>query len=186
MTGSARDTASAVGQALTTNPNEQRLRKSLRIRLIRSADDPAVATIIRTVMPEFGASGQGFAINDPEVDFMSRAYRGARSRYWVVEGRDGIVGGGGFAPLEGGAKDTCELRKMYFLQEARGLGLGAELLALCLREAKRARFRVCYLETLAGMTSARRLYETFGFERLEKPKGKTGHFGCDAWYARKL
>jgi putative acetyltransferase len=36
------------------------------------------------------------------------------------------------------------------------------------------------------MNSARRLYEAFGFGRLEKPKGKTGHFGCDVWYAREL
>ena len=35
---------------------------------------PAVARLIRAVMPEFGASGPGFAINDPEVDDMFTAY----------------------------------------------------------------------------------------------------------------
>ena len=33
---------------------------------------------------------------------------------------------------------------------------------------------------------ARALYESFGFERLRAPQGGTGHFGCDAWYARDL
>jgi putative acetyltransferase len=145
-----------------------------------------MAAIIRRVMPEFGASGEGFAINDPEVDFMTRAYAGERSRYWVIEDAGKVIGGGGFAPLDGGPSDTCELRKMYFLPEARGRGIGAELLAMCLGEAKRVGFRVCYLETLANMTSARKLYEAFGFARLEKPCGSTGHFGCDAWYAREL
>ncbi|MEO6066100.1 MAG: GNAT family N-acetyltransferase, partial [Lysobacterales bacterium] len=46
---------------------------ALLIRPIDSRDDLAIAGIIRTVMPEFGAVGEGFAINDPEVDFMHRA-----------------------------------------------------------------------------------------------------------------
>jgi putative acetyltransferase len=80
------------------------------IRPIEARDDAALAAIIRTVMPEFGASGDGFAINDPEVDWMHRAYSAARSAYFVVE-RVGVVdGGGGVAPLEGGDADTCELR----------------------------------------------------------------------------
>src|SRR5258706_6484468 len=100
---------------MTTNPP--------KIRLIRAADDAAVAAIIRTVMPEFGASGQGFAINDPEVDFMSRAYGGDRSRYWVVEREAKIVGGGGFAPLDGGDADGCRLRQRDFLPGSPGSGL---------------------------------------------------------------
>jgi putative acetyltransferase len=44
----------------------------------------------------------------------------------------------------------------------------------------------CYLETMATMQRARALYESFGFERLPKPQGATGHFGCDAWYAKDL
>jgi len=157
-----------------------------RLRPIEPRDDTAVAAVIREVMPSYGAKGEGFAINDPEVGFMSHAYSGERARYWVVELEGRVVGGGGFAPLEGGAADTCELRKMYFLPEARGRGLGKELLALCLREARRAGFARCYLETLVGMREARALYEKHGFTRLPAPEGQTGHFGCDAWYAREL
>ena len=56
----------------------------LQIEPIAQADDAQMAAIIRTVMPEFGASGCGFAINDPEVDWMSRAYAGPRSAYFVI------------------------------------------------------------------------------------------------------
>ncbi|MEO6102426.1 MAG: GNAT family N-acetyltransferase, partial [Pseudoxanthomonas sp.] len=49
------------------------------LRAIEPGDDAAVAAIIRKVMPEFGAVGCGFAINDPEVDWMSRAYARPRS-----------------------------------------------------------------------------------------------------------
>ncbi|HWE26771.1 MAG TPA: GNAT family N-acetyltransferase, partial [Polyangia bacterium] len=90
------------------------------IRPIRSEDDRFVAAIIRAVMPEFGAKGPGFAINDPEVDFMTAAYARPRSAYFVVADGERILGGGGIAPLDAGDATTCELRKMYFLPEARG------------------------------------------------------------------
>jgi putative acetyltransferase len=158
----------------------------LVIRPIEPIDDPQVRALIHTVMPEFGASGPGFAIHDPEVEAMSAAYPPPRARYWVVV-RDGrVVGGAGFAPLIGGDPEVCELRKMYFLPEVRGLGVGAALLKLALEGARAAGYRTCYLETLEHMSRARRLYEGFGFRPLAAPMGATGHFGCDAWYALDL
>lgn len=158
----------------------------MSLRPIEPRDDAAIAAVIREVMPSFGAAGEGYAINDPEVEFMSRAYAGPRARYWVVELDGRVVGGGGFAPLEGGGADTCELRKMYLLPAARGRGFGRELVSLCLSESKRCGFRRMYLETLENMFDARRLYDQNGFSRLPKPEGHTGHFGCNAWYAREL
>jgi putative acetyltransferase len=156
------------------------------IRPIEPRDDAAVAAIIRTVMPEFGACGAGFAINDPEVDWMHRAYSAPRSAYFVVE-RGGVVeGGGGVAPLEGGDPGTCELRKMYFLPQLRGLGAGAALMARCLESARELGFRRCYLETLSGMDAAMKLYERSGFRRIDGPMGATGHGGCNTFYLREL
>lgn len=157
-----------------------------RLRPIEPADDAAVAAVIRTVMPEFGAVGDGFAINDPEVDLMHRAYSASRSAYFVLEHGGRVIGGGGVAPLAGGPADTCELRKMYFLPEARGLGAGRALMALCLRTAREFGFRRCYLETLCGMDAAIRLYERSGFQRLPAPLGDTGHGGCNTFYALDL
>ncbi|MET1161899.1 MAG: GNAT family N-acetyltransferase [Pseudoxanthomonas sp.] len=156
------------------------------LRSIEEKDDAAMAQIIRTVMPEFGAVGCGFAINDPEVDWMSRAYSEPRSAYFVVE-RDGtVIGGGGIAPLVGGDEGTCELRKMYFLPAARGIGAGAAMMARCLQAAREFGFDQCYLETLGGMDAAMRLYERSGFRRLDAPLGATGHGGCNAFYLLDL
>lgn len=156
------------------------------IRPIEARDDAAVARIIRTVMPEFGASGAGFAINDPEVDWMHRAYAAPRCAYFVVE-RDGAVeGGGGVAPLEGADAGTCELRKMYFLPQLRGLGAGAAVMERCLEAARGFGFSRCYLETLRGMDAAMRLYERSGFRRIDQPMGDTGHGGCNTFYLREL
>ena len=156
------------------------------IRPAEARDDAAVAAIIRTVMPEFGASGDGFAINDPEVDWMHRAYSAPRCAYFVVEVDGRVLGGGGIAPLEGGDEDVCELRKMYFLPEARGLGAGAAMMERCLDAARMHGFRRCYLETLCGMDAAMRLYERSGFSRIPEPMGATGHGGCNAFYLREI
>lgn len=158
----------------------------LTLRPIRPTDDAAVASLIRAVMPEFGADGPGFAIHDPEVDTMSAAYARSRHAYFVVERAGRVIGGGGIAPLEGGDPGVCELRKMYFLPEARGLGAGERLLRRCLDFAREAGFQRCYLETLASMTQAQKLYRRLGFEPLDAPMGSTGHFGCDHWYALDL
>ncbi len=166
-----------------------RVQARVRIRPITPADDAVVADIIRTVMTEHGASGPGFAIHDPEVARMS-AYYDPRGRppaqYFVLDDAGTVVGGAGFAPLHGGPAGTCELRKMYLRPQTRGSGLGRRLLAQVLAAAKDAGYRRCYLETMATMHRARALYASFGFEKLCAPEGATGHFGCDAWYAREL
>lgn len=164
---------------------------AFRIRPIEARDDAAVAAIIRSVMPEFGASGCGFAISDPEVDWMQRAYAAPRSAYFVIERDDAdghavVEGGGGIAPLTGGDAGTCELRKMYFLPGLRGLGAGTALMARCLDAARGFGFQRCYLETLTGMDAAMRLYERSGFRRIAAPMGATGHGGCNTFYLRDL
>jgi putative acetyltransferase len=156
------------------------------IRPIEARDDAAMAAIIRTVMPEFGATGCGFAINDPEVDWMHRAYSRPRCAYFVVEREGRVVGGGGVAPLDGGDEDVCELRKMYFLPEARGIGAGAAMMDRCLAAAREIGFRRCYLETLTGMDAAMRLYERSGFRRIPGAMGATGHGGCNTFYLLDL
>lgn len=165
---------------------QESLTHPIQIRPIAPDDEASVAAIIRTVMPEFGASGDGFAINDPEVDWMHRAYSAPRSAYFVVERERRILGGGGVAQLTGGDPAVCELRKMYFLPELRGFGAGAALMTRCLEAARGFGYRQCYIETLEGMDAAMRLYERSGFRRIDAPLGDTGHGGCDRFYLLDL
>jgi putative acetyltransferase len=156
------------------------------IRPIEARDNAAVANIIRSVMPEFGADGPGFAIHDAEVDGMCEAYARPRSAYFVVERDNVVIGGGGIAPLEGGEGGVCELRKMYFLPEARGIGAGSAMMDRCLDAARAQGFERCYLETLTGMDAAQTLYRRHGFTTLDQPMGGTGHFSCDKFFIREL
>jgi len=166
----------------------QRLQEGYSIRPIRKKDNPEIAQVIRSVMTEFGAVGEGYSIVDPEVDDMYGNYKKAnQSCYFVIEdSAAAIVGGGGVAPLIGGDGQTCELRKMFFLPSARGIGMGSRLVRLLLEKATDFGFRQCYLESLGRMDAAIRLYEGHGFERLKKPMGATGHDACDRYYLRTL
>ncbi len=158
-----------------------------KIRPIAVADDSRMASIIRTVMPEYGAQGEGFAINDPEVDWMFKAYNAPRSAYFVVELEGQVMGGGGIAPLQGASNTRiCELRKMYFMPVLRRQGAGIDLMNICLAKAREFSFELCYLETLTGMDSAMALYQKAGFHSLDKPMGNTGHSGCNRFFARSL
>jgi putative acetyltransferase len=156
------------------------------IRLIEFSDSPGVQKLIQTVMPEFGATGPGFAINDKEVTDMYSSYQRPGHTYFVVTDGLEVYGGGGIAPLCVGEKDICELRKMYFKQEARGLGLGQGVMNLCLITAKELGYKQCYLETLKTMNQAQKLYVRNGFESLSSPLGNTGHFSCDKYYLKDL
>jgi putative acetyltransferase len=156
------------------------------IRLICARDDAAVAALIRGVMPEFAASGPGFALQDAELAAMAESYGAPRSAYFVVEQEGEIVGGAGVAPLAGAPFEVCELRKMYFLPEMRGQGVGTVLLRHCLRAARGFGYQTCYLETLSSMDAARHLYEKAGFRALREPRGASAHFGCDRWFALEL
>jgi len=158
------------------------------LRPSRTEDDPAIAAIIHSVMTEHGCSGDGFAIHDAEVAAMSSHYRSADARYYVVTKDNTVHGGAGFARLEGTTPEqgVCELRKMYYLPSARGLGLGRALLELLLDEMRLAGYRRCYLETTSWMDKAQGLYKTLGFVEQAAAEGATGHHGCDSFFSREL
>ena len=164
----------------------QMAKSGLQIRLIEKGDNAVVADIIHLVMTEFKAVGCGYSIGDSEIDDMHSAYAPDDSAFFVVTLDDQVLGCGGFGPLAGGDRDTCELRKMYFKSELRGLGAGTKLLNTCLEEAARSGFRRCYLETMDSMKQARRLYGKYGFKYLDHPMGNTGHTSCGTWMAKDL
>ena len=156
------------------------------IREIQEGDNFEIATIVRDVLMEMGAPKVGTAYADPQLDFMFEAYNLPKTVYFVVEKDHKIIGGAGISQLENGEETICELQKMYFLPEARGLGLGIKIIEKCLQRAKDFGFESCYLETMPYMEAAQKLYKKVGFEYLCQPLGNTGHTSCPVWMLKKL
>lgn len=61
----------------------------------------------------------------------------------------------------------CELKRLYLLPHARGLGLGRALTKAIVDEVRRLGYREIRLDTLPTMTAAIALYEQMGFKRIK-------------------
>lgn len=156
------------------------------IREIKPEDDPKIAKAIRSVLVEYGVPKVGTAYEDAALDCMTESYSDSRKIYFVVDKGNNILGGAGISPLDNYKGNVCELQKMYFKPEARGIGLGSKMISKCLDFAKQAGFEQCYLETLPYMEEARKLYQKVGFISLEQPMGNTGHYSCTEWMLKDL
>lgn len=158
----------------------------MQLRPLTARDNAEVAAVIRQVLTEYGLNREGFAFVDSELDDLFAAYALPAAAYFVAEVNGRICGGGGFGPLLGGDGRTAELKKMYLLPEARGLGFGRLLMDRILPQVKTAGYQQLYLETMPSMQEAIRLYEKYGFQALTRPMGNTGHYGCQAFYLRSM
>ena len=159
---------------------------TVNIREIRQEDDHAIAKVIRDVLIEHNVPKVGTAYADPQLDFMFEAYNAPRSAYFIVEKDGKIIGGAGISPLANSTENVCELQKMYFLSEARGLGLGSLMMEKCLLKAREFGFEKCYLETMHYMEAAQKLYKKSGFDYINAPMGDTGHCACPVWMLKDL
>ncbi|WP_378172909.1 GNAT family N-acetyltransferase [Aquimarina sp. SS2-1] len=159
---------------------------AIKIRSVAPEDNKALAKVIRDVLIEMGVPKVGTAYEDEALDMMYETYDAPRKIYYVVEDNGKIIGGAGIAQLEKESADICELQKMYFLPEARGKGLGSQMMSKCLDFAREQGFSKCYLETMPYMKDARKLYYKVGFTSLDKPMGDTGHYSCQAWMIKEL
>ena len=159
----------------------------MKIRKIEKADNRAVAEIVRSVLLELGAPKVGTAYEDPSVDCMYETYQQPNAVFYIVEGDEKkVIGCAGINRLQNGEETICELQKMYFLPQARGLGIGAKMIDLCLENAKALGFTKCYLETMPFMKDAQKLYTKKGFYSLSGPLGNTGHSYCSIWMMKDL
>ncbi|MBS9463111.1 GNAT family N-acetyltransferase [Flagellimonas sp. 389] len=156
------------------------------IREITLADNVQVARVIRKVLEDMGAPKVGTAYADKALENMYEAYNMPKAVYYVIEDDGQIIGCAGVAQLENHDGNVCELQKMYFLEKARGRGLGAQMISRCLDSAKEYGFEQCYLETMPYMEAAQKLYKKNGFEYIDAPMGNTGHYSCPVWMLKKI
>ena len=62
---------------------------------------------------------------------------------------------------------VCEMKRLFVLPEARGLGIAETLVYAIIESAQKAGGQEMVLDTLEGMKAARHLYEKFGFRPCE-------------------
>ena len=156
------------------------------IRKITKSDNAKVANVIKKVLEDLGVPKVGTAYADRALYRMFENYDVPNAAYFVVEAEGEILGCAGVAQLENYNGKCCELQKMYFLEGARGKGLGSLMIVSCLSAARKFGFEQCYLETMPYMEAAQKLYLKSGFEYIDAPMGNTGHFSCPVWMLKTL
>jgi putative acetyltransferase len=137
------------------------------LRDATSDDSAAIRQLVESVLREYCLA---FDPDDTDADLadVQASYEGRGGVFYVVQLPAGpIVGCGGLFPID---TDTVELRKMYLLPEARGHGLGKELLKRLLADARRLGYKRVILETNSVLIEAVALYRRFGFTPVGRPQ----------------
>src|SRR5437762_4258694 len=125
-----------------------------------NADCERVIALVSMVLAEFQLP---FDLDSKDADLkeIEGSYIRAGGVFELIEYAQGtLLGTYGLFPLN---DNTCELRKMYFLPEIRGLGLGKRVLERAVEHARRLGFKAIVLETISVLKRAIYLYTRFGF-----------------------
>lgn len=157
-----------------------------KIRPLQQDDNQQLGAIIQQVLKEFKANKPGTAYFDKNLYELYSAFTIPNAAYWIAEVDGRIAGGAGIFPVAGLPPAYCELVKLYLLPEARGLGLGKQLIEQCLQSARSYGYSHVYLETLPELEQAIPLYEKMGFNYLPTPLGNAVHFGCTIWMIKEV
>jgi ribosomal protein S18 acetylase RimI-like enzyme len=64
--------------------------------------------------------------------------------------------------------DTCEMKRLYVVPEARHMKVGRILVDEIIKRAKTLGYQTMRLDTLPHMSAAQKLYQNIGFKTIEK------------------
>jgi putative acetyltransferase len=160
---------------------------TIQIRPIEQKDNIDIAKVIRGALEEFGANKPGTVYFDPTTDALFELFNNTPGSYYYIATIDNnVVGGAGIFPTENLPNGTCELVKLYLHKDARGTGLGKQLLNTAMQWAKENGYTQVYLESMPELSKAVTIYENVGFKRIHQPLGNSGHCGCDIWMVKNL
>lgn len=158
----------------------------MNYRLIEPTDNVEIARVIRGALEEFGVNQPGTVYTEPTTDHLYELFRQEKSIYWIAEDNAQIIGGCGIFPTEGLPEGYGELVKLYLQRDARGQGIGKELMLKSIQSAKEMGYTHLYLESLPELNQAVELYKKVGFQLLPNRMGDSGHFACDLWMVLEI
>lgn len=158
----------------------------IQFRTIQAEDNGPLADLIRQVFREFKIDRPGTVYTDPTTDNLYGLFQTPGSTYLVAVEEGWIKGGCGVYPTEGLPEGYAELVKFYLAADARGKGIGYQLLLQNIDLAKELGYTHLYLESFPELAKAVSMYEKAGFKPINQALGNSGHFACNIWMVKQL
>ncbi len=138
---------------------------------VRAADNnniPSIKNVVFSVLKEYGLK--------PDSSGIDKDLEDAQGNYYYKNGFFGVVLNNAAKEIVGTFglyqinKNVCELRKMYLMKNARGIGLGNLMLTKAIETAKEMNYKKIVLETISPLKEAISLYKKFGFTPVSPHK----------------
>lgn len=137
----------------------------ITIRTASNQDEERITALVSNVLEEFGLQIDPLE-TDADLQDIEGNYLKAGGAFELIEdGLGNLLGTVGLYPVD---ESTCELRKMYFVPQARGRGLGKYILERAIARARELGFEKVVLETASVLKAANHIYVKYGFRPLYK------------------
>jgi putative acetyltransferase len=135
---------------------------NLTIRPWQPSDRQHIATVISTVLAEYGLGWEPEGA-DRDVLEIEQYYLATGGAFWTICDQQGkVVGSAGYHPIARGNK-AVEIRKMYILPAYRGQGLGKFVLQELEKAIAHQGWQEIWVETASVLAEAVKLYENNGY-----------------------
>ncbi|MBE9170449.1 GNAT family N-acetyltransferase [Pleurocapsales cyanobacterium LEGE 06147] len=114
-----------------------------------------------------------------DIDNFQSEYFNNTGTFLVLVDNHRVVGSGAIRRIN---NDICELKRMFFLKDYRGRGLGMKIAQKLLNFAKKTEYKKVRLDTRKEMTQALKLYKKLGFYFIERYNNSS----CTIFMEKKL
>lgn len=129
-------------------------------------DKIKVVALVSSILAEYGFECD-FSTSESDLLDIEETYFNSGGTFQLVEDvKENLIGTYAILPI---TKETCKLRKMYLIPQARGHGVGRYMMQQVIETAKVLGFKYVILETSSVMKDAIKLYVQSGFQEIAQP-----------------
>lgn len=159
---------------------------SVIFRKVIRKDNPFLAKMIRSLFEIFDAPRSGTVYSDPTTDDLYSLFQKEGSTLNVAVSNGLAIGCCGIFPTEGLPQGYAELVKYYLDSKYHGMGIGKKMFDQTIEDAILIGYNKIYIESLPHFSNALKIYEKYGFRRLENPMGNSCHTSCNIWMVKEF